>query len=76
MKPEASDCEATSTSPKRRGVLLGTGAVALAGVAATLASRAERGEDAEAVAAARQQDAGDGYRLTDHVMRYYETIRV
>lgn len=63
---------------KRRGVLLGTGAAALAGVAATVASRAEPDEAAKAeqVAAARQADAADGYRLTDHVKRYYETIRV
>lgn len=77
MKPEASD-RATATSPlKRRGVLLGSGAVALAGVAATIASRADRGEETQAVAAAaREHDAADGYRLTDHVRRYYETIRV
>ena len=61
---------------KRRGVLLGSGAVALAGVAATVAARSGQEEVAEAKAKLRQQDATDGYRLTDHVKRYYETIRV
>ena len=61
---------------KRRGVLLGTGAAALAGVAATVAARSGQQDVVEAKAELRQQDAADGYRLTDHVKRYYETIRV
>ena len=50
--------------------------VALAGVAATVASRSGQQEVVEAKAKVREQDATDGYRLTDHVKRYYETIRV
>lgn len=77
MKSSPSQPSAQSATPlKRRGVLLGTGAVALAGVAATVASRASQADVAEAQAKARQQDAADGYRLSDHVKRYYETIRV
>ncbi|MBE2244255.1 MAG: formate dehydrogenase [Burkholderiaceae bacterium] len=77
MKQEPSRVPAPAASPiKRRGVLLGSGAVALAGVAATIAARGGQEEAAPAQAAARQQDAADGYRLTDHVKRYYETIRI
>lgn len=77
MKQSPSHPPAPAASPlKRRGLLLGGGAVALAGVAATVASRGSDEEAAQAKAVARQQDATDGYRLTDHVKRYYETIRV
>lgn len=77
MKQTPSRAPAPAASPiKRRGVLLATGAVALAGVAATVASRSAPEEVVQAKARLRQQDAADGYRLTDHVKRYYETIRV
>lgn len=77
MKQVPSHPSAPAASPiKRRGVLLGTGAAALAGVAATVAARSGQEEVVEAKAKLRQQDAADGYRLTDHVKRYYETIRI
>ncbi|HMN74543.1 MAG TPA: formate dehydrogenase [Burkholderiaceae bacterium] len=77
MKQEPSRASAPAASPiKRRGVLLGSGAAALAGVAATVAARSGQQDVVEAKAELRQQDAADGYRLTDHVKRYYETIRV
>jgi hypothetical protein len=61
---------------KRRGVLLGTGAVALAGVAGAVASRNAPTEVAQVQAKLRPEGEADGYRLTAHVRRYYETIRV
>lgn len=61
---------------KRRGVLLGTGAAALAGVAGVVASRSAPTEVPEVQANARPEGEADGYRLTAHVKRYYETIRV
>lgn len=78
MKQVPSQPSTPAASPlKRRGVLLGTGAVALAGVAATVASRTGQQEVVGAKAKVREQDAAaEGYRLTDHVKRYYETIRV
>lgn len=77
MKQVSSQPSSQGASPvKRRGVLLGGSAVALAGVAATVASRNSEAEVTEARTKARQQDAADGYRLSDHVKRYYETIRV
>ncbi len=60
----------------RRGVLLGSGAVALAGVAGVVASRNAPTEMAEVQPKARPEGEADGYRLTAHVRRYYETIRV
>lgn len=75
-RPPSQSTTQAKTPIKRRGVLLGTGAVALAGVAATVVSRASQVDVAQAQAKAREQDAADGYRLSDHVQRYYETIRV
>ena len=77
MKHTASQPAAKTATPiKRRGVLIGTGVAALAGVAATVASRAGQVEVAETQAKARQLDTADGYRLSDHVKRYYKTIQV
>ena len=71
----------TNTSPpradgarplKRRGLLLGAGAAG----AAALAARALPVAPAEAAAAATAADTSAGYRLTQHVLRYYETTKV
>ena len=57
----------------RRGLLVGAG---VAGVAAVAASALHRGVIGEAaVAAAPAVPAGEGYRLTPHVLRYYETTK-
>jgi hypothetical protein len=61
---------------KRRGVLLGTGVAALAGVAGAVAARSGPTEVPEVRADARPRSEAEGYRLTAHVKRYYETIRV
>jgi len=59
--------------PGRRGLLLGAGAV---GAAAVAASALHRGVIAEAtVVAAPAAAEGGGYRLTPHVLRYYETTK-
>ena len=76
MKVAPSDSRAASTPLKRRGVLLGTGAAALAGVAAAVAARAGATQVPEVQTQARKDDAADGYRLSEHVKRYYETTRV
>lgn len=63
-------------SPKvgRRGLVVGVG---VAGATALAAQALHRGANpSTAVAsAAPASEAGDGYRLTDHVKRYYETTR-
>ena len=60
---------------KRRGMLLGTGVAAVAGVAAA-ASRVLPAAAPEPQALAKQDAAAAGYRLSPHVLRYYETTRV
>jgi hypothetical protein len=65
--------EQTPGRPGRRGLLLGAGAV---GAAAVAAGALHRGMIAEAGAAAAPVAAeGQGYRLTPHVLRYYETTK-
>jgi hypothetical protein len=57
----------------RRGLLLGAG---VAGVAAVAAGGLHRAVVADAGAAAAPAAAeGTGYRLTPHVLRYYETTK-
>jgi len=63
-------------APGRRGLLLGSGVVAAAGVAAAVGARALQSAAPEAVAAKPKDDTQDGYRLSQHVLRYYETTRV
>lgn len=72
---QSSNLPESAPKPKRRGLLLGAGAVVAGGAVAAVASRS--GVE-PAVAAAEQQaraDDASGYRLTDHVRRYYETAR-
>jgi hypothetical protein len=57
----------------RRTLFAGAGtAGALAAVAAVLPGK----QADEALAAASPADASPGYRLTEHVKRYYQTARV
>ena len=61
---------------KRRGLLLGTGVAAVAGVAAAVTARTLQAAAAEPVARAAEDVNAEGYRLSQHVLRYYETARV
>jgi len=61
-----------STHAKRRGFLLALGAGSAG--AAALAARSLSGV-APAADAAADSEASQGYRLTDHVKRYYETAK-
>lgn len=67
----------TTTSPlSRRRLFAGAGtAAALAGVAAVLPGVPAAPAAAPATPAAPQVDNG-GYRLSEHVQRYYQTARV
>jgi len=56
----------------RRGLLLGAG---VAGAAAVAAGGLHRAVVAEATAVAPATAEGQGYRLTPHVLRYYETTK-
>jgi hypothetical protein len=60
--------------PKRRQLVVGAGVAAGAAVAA--AALKGRADPPAALAQATAQPvAAEGYRLTDHVRRYYETTR-
>jgi hypothetical protein len=69
--------EAAATAPSRRHLLVGLGAAGAAGVAVTalpLVKTAVPAAAPEALAAA--PEAGGGYQLTQHVLRYYQTAKV
>lgn len=64
---------AASPRTARRAVV---GAGVAAGAALAAAALARRGAPSEPVAAAKPEAAAaDGYRLTEHIRRYYETTR-
>lgn len=59
---------------KRRQLVVGAGVAAGAALAA--AALKQRGEAAPSLAQGKPEAAQtEGYRLTDHVLRYYETTR-
>jgi len=59
---------------KRRGLLLGAGAAGVAVIAAKTLPLAPA--EVAAVATQPLADTAAGYRLTQHVLRYYETTKV
>jgi hypothetical protein len=63
----------TQSKPTRRSFFAGLGAVAAAGVAVKLASKAP-----EPVAAAPEavEPEGPGYRLSEHIKKYYRTAKI
>ena len=65
---------ATGSGVGRRGLVVGVG---VAGAAAVTAAALHRGgaSDATLAAAGPTSASQDGYRLTDHIKRYYETTR-
>lgn len=58
---------------KRRGLLIGMGAAGAAAVA--VKALPDAAPQAEPAAAAVPQAASDGYQVSPHVLRYYETAR-
>jgi hypothetical protein len=74
-RPVDADASAPSGAlPKRRQLVVGAGVAA----GAALAAATLKGQvDAAPAAAEARQDpaAGGGYRLTDHIRRYYDTTR-
>jgi hypothetical protein len=74
MSDRFGETPTTVDAPKRRGLLIGAGAAG----AALLAAKALPGAAPAApvaVAAKTLVDASAGYRVTAHVLRYYETTR-
>jgi hypothetical protein len=78
MKPTSSsraDPSAAKSAPvARRGLIAGVGVAAGAAVAAHLVSRSGTAPEAAVPADAKAAE-GQGYRLTAHVQRYYETTK-
>jgi hypothetical protein len=71
-RSDAPDFQGTRTG--RRQLVVGVGVAAGAALAAVALK--QRGEAPPAVAGAKSGPASaDGYRLTDHIRRYYETTR-
>ncbi len=60
----------------RRGMLAGAGAVGAAAVAASALSRAVVAEAPVVAEAAAAPAQGGGYRVTPHVLQYYQTAKV
>ena len=65
----------TRTLSQRRKVLLGAG-LGTAGVAAALVARSGVPAKAGTAAGTDVAEGGDGYRATDHVLKYYKTTKV
>ncbi len=65
----------SSTSPGRRGLVVGAGVAGVAAVAAHALHRGIVEKAPEAVAAKGSAVSGEGYQVTPHVLRYYETTR-
>jgi hypothetical protein len=64
-------------SADRRAALAGAGAVgALAAAAALLPAAKPQAPGADATGAQPIDDQSSGYRLTEHIKRYYATARI
>jgi hypothetical protein len=72
-KPDSRSAEPTPPALSRRTLFAGAGTAGAVAAAAALLP----GTQADpSVAAAGSADPGEGYRLTEHVKRYYQTARV
>ncbi len=66
---------ASGPQPKRRQLVVGAGLAAGAAIAAAAALRHQADAPTEVAKAGPEAAKAEGYRLTDHVLRYYETTR-
>ncbi|HLL10363.1 MAG TPA: formate dehydrogenase [Rubrivivax sp.] len=75
-KQSPTETSSTVASPlTRRNLVAGAGAVGAAAAAAALLPVQPTAVPV-ATAAAVAEPAGEGYRLSEHVQRYYQTARV
>ena len=63
------------TKPSRRGFMLGA-AAATAATAAVVAVPRQGAQPAPVPEAPPKPERGGGYRLSEHVLRYYRTTRI
>jgi len=71
--PARPESDSRATDAKRRGFLLALGAGGIG--AAAIAARSLHGATQAAVSGGADAASGGGYRVTDHVKRYYETTK-
>jgi hypothetical protein len=62
----------TQSKPGRRTFFAGMGAVAAAGIAAKMASN----QPDSSPPAEPEPPPGSGYRLTEHIQKYYRTTKI
>jgi hypothetical protein len=72
--PERPSEDSPAPAARRRGFLLALGAGGLG--AAAVATRALTGASPATSEGATDTSAGEGYRVTDHVKRYYRTAKL
>lgn len=76
-RPAPRPANEAGTAPTRRHLLAGLGAAGAAGVAVTALPLVKTAAPAAAPAAlAPAPEAGGGYQVTQHVLRYYQTAKV
>ena len=74
--PASTPAAATASEPVgRRRLLVGAGVAGAAAVAAHVAHRASVEAPVASAAGSAAAAEGQGYRLTPHVRRYYETTK-
>lgn len=71
--PTPPETDSRAASAKRRGFLLALGAGGIG--AAALAARSLPGVAPAGTSAGAEAPSGEGYRVTDHVKRYYQTAK-
>lgn len=67
--------KSSSAALSRRGMLVGAGVAGAAAVAVTAVPQALKAPPLETTPGTAPEQGG-GYRLTAHVMRYYQTAKV
>ena len=72
----ASAADAAPRVTRRRGLLLGVGAMGAAGAAVIAARTGAAPAQVAAVTPKPAPDTSGGYQLSPHVLRYYETTKV
>ena len=75
LPASASSAPSASQPVGRRRLLVGAGVAGAAAVAAGVAHRAAVDAPVAAADAPKEAAGGEGYRLTPHVRRYYETTK-
>lgn len=76
LKTIAAQADQPAAKLDRRSLVLGTGVAGVAAVAAHALHQGATVAPAAALAANALPQAGDGYQVTQHVLRYYETAKV